>query len=1271
MTVTRARSKLVLLLSRRLLEVVPPDEEVFESATQLREYVEGCEEVARVELPGPDGRTYPAAIRGRRFPDQAPEMSPETAMPAPLTAAQEQLLTAIREAVAEGNGYPVWASKIRPKVGGYVSNVELNRRAFELFRLGWVEMWPGQRNGATYAKWKARDEAVTPHPCSVEAAREQLATVVTAFAHGQPSWARYHDVANRFLWCDGVWNDHFRPHLDLLALEGVCETRTDQYGGTLVRLKIAADSPARPTPPVPEPDDPPLEDFLLLNALEMREKDEINFGVYETAHTVDQIAELARVAVEQAAQAVARLADARYLVEVARGRYRSRMAEMARLLCYARQRFRPDDAGRRPFVTRSIQVRMLDRNKPARNQALAPVSAELKASLADVPHIDRVLDGVAGMLAALWGKEEVEMAGFQLRALRELLPAYLGRGDRDAFVVTADTGAGKTEAAVLPLMAGAALDCLAGHRGVKAVLVYPRIRLAYNQAERLTGYLAALAGRDAGLLLTIGLQTGPVPHSFPPYDKKLWPWDDSHQAYQFPFFRCPTCGKDLLLRPDQGAGGADRLDCSACDWSFAGWIGSKRKLRKSPPDFFLPVTESLHQWQHDPLAGRLFGDDPAFAAPRAVLADEVHLYSHIAGMQVGYALRRLLARARLNGSARPLAVGMSATLSNAPAVWAALTGRDPVRRIEPEPGEREDAPKGREYFYFVQPEIESLGKFIAGETTTIQSLMCLAHNMRRRPGDRGGYRGMAFFDSIDSVKRLLTNYRDAEQHPQKRLASLRTKRYPLDPATRQPRTNCCGKPAECAVFRQGECWYFAAGNDPHQVAVTRGGGLLAYRAGQHLRVMRSPVFSGNTEQVDKQIGENDLVFTTSSLEVGFDDDEMILVYQHYAPLNLASFVQRKGRGGRGVDDRPVTGVTLSIYSPRDAWYFRHPDEMLTPSGFDVPLNPENFFVRRGQAVALLLDFLAREGRLQPREKPSLEDARRAGAALDALGAEAGAFVEAVLGAGVWQELGHGDAASLWRGCLEKARRQVANTWRELVGWVPEKLFDAINLPMLTVKWPKEYDKDGTKDEDIALLFGVCAPGNVTRRFGNRDAHWLLPETGGRGSLMLEPSDYAGALQLLLLSEADRKQFNNDEARMSAALLARLPAEVRPRLEGGALLYHKLFRPALVTLQKAGTFDDDGGWRPDWFWDGPKRGLVHRDDLADRKLPGVHHKSRSSLLGFPLLAADGGRGMGRPIAGLGRLCNETPIFRRKSLPNRRKSLFFASRIDFRCKAGWAA
>src|SRR5262249_41400983 len=129
----------------------------------------------------------------------------------------------------------------------------------------------------------------------------------------------------------------------------------------------------------------------------------------------------------------------------------------------------------------------------------------------------------------------------------------------------------------------------------------------------------------------------------------------------FPFFGCPKCGSPLHLRPGGGAEGADALVCTSNDWRFDAWVGSKEGLARTPPSLFLPTADSLHQWLHNPAYGALFGDDARFAPPRVLLADEIHLYTHIHGAQVGLALRRLLARCEANSADRRpvVAVGMS------------------------------------------------------------------------------------------------------------------------------------------------------------------------------------------------------------------------------------------------------------------------------------------------------------------------------------------------------------------------------------------------------------------------------------------------------------------------------------------------------------------------------------------------------------------------------------------------------------------------------------
>src|SRR5262249_14204813 len=192
-----------------------------------------------------------------------------------------------------------------------------------------------------------------------------------------------------------------------------------------------------------------------------------------------------------------------------------------------------------------------------------------------------------------------------------------------------------------------------------------------------------------------------------------------------------------------------------------------------------------------------------------------------------------------------------------------LIGRDNICLITPENDEKKANPRGREYFYFVQPEVESRGQDIAGASTTIQSLMCLAHGMRRRPASDGGFRGLVFLDSIDKVRRLHAAYDDAE--PQKKLASYRTRLYCDDPMTGIAREQCCAEPYGCDAFRNGECWFFAATD------LGQWGATGPRRPGRPLRVADQPVFSGTSGRVENLIKQSDVVFTTSSLEVGYDD----------------------------------------------------------------------------------------------------------------------------------------------------------------------------------------------------------------------------------------------------------------------------------------------------------------------------------------------------------------------------------------------------------------
>ena len=1186
---TRARSKLVLIISRRLLEAAPAEQETMDKAEVLREFVYSCAYVTETVLDGPAGRQIRTQVRARGFDgdplevDLTPDASVELERPV-MTPALEGLLAAIRKAAAANDYRTATLAQVRKAMA---LATEPFVEARQLHFLGWVSL--EQRDGKFGRYWLVQpfEAPRRVFDTDIETVRARIATVVREARAGK--YCFYDRVRDRFAWMSDRGDDVFLPVIQILQSEGLLTLGA--AGGAMTIAMVSASVEAEEVQLDALPTTLLDDDYHLLNRLEDIEASRINFGIFDSWTSTTTLTRDLHRSEDDTLGALSRLEENGHVMLAEDARVRSRVAELARELRHVKQRFKTDDAQSRPYLVRNLKLELRNRNKPVRNRSIRGVFDE--AIAAATPAQTEALEGLYRALAAQWG-ETAALAEFQRKGLIHGLEAWRGDGP-PSIAIAADTGSGKTEAAVLPLIAGALGDALDGIAGVRAILAYPRIRLAANQAQRLAGYLAASASVPNLPLLTLGLQVSDVPDSFetmhPRYREAWRPAGPA--AFEFPFFACPSCGHGLHLRVGAGREGADALVCTTGDWRYDGWIGSKAQLRDRPPSLFLPTTDSLHQWLHDPRYGTLFGDDPRYAPPRALLADEIHLYTHIHGAQVGMALRRLAARAESNSATGKslVAIGMSATISDPGEAWGRLIGRSEVLTIRPEQNELESNPRGREVFYFIQPEVESRGADIAGASTTIQSLMCLGHGMRRRTGDEGGYRGLVFFDSIDKMRRLHGAYTDAEEGNE--LAALRISDYGDDPSG-QPQIACCKEPIGCDRFADGECWWFAA-NDGRQW------GAAGRRvAGTPLRVARTPIYSGTSSDAEALVKGSDIVFATSSLEVGYDDPDITLVYQHYAPQNLASFIQRKGRGGRGVDDRPTTAVTLSIYSSRDSWWFRRPAEMISPASFRIPLNPDNYFVRRGQALATLLDGIARSA-----SQRGEYDASRPPSA--ATLTDASLLVEAVLGASVWQEFGVTDAAGFWAAAIAAQPRisvRYLNELRRSLSWAPDLLFDTINLPALTVTGP---NVNGGASEDIGLALTTIAPGNSTRRYHPSILHWR-PPVHGRAP-WLATTDY---------DQAERQPLRAD----STALLAELPLDVRGSLDD---LHPELCRPLVVTLEQMGWMAG-AHWTPEMGFDPDRDPSIAP---LDPQITPLRHDCNASLRGFLLVKSDAGRA--RPMA----------------------------------------
>jgi hypothetical protein len=704
--------------------------------------------------------------------------------------------------------------------------------------------------------------------------------------------------------------------------------------------------------------------------------------------------------------------------------------------------------------------------------------------------------------------EDVKLTRVQTDALDRIGEAYLDEKG-GSFVVTGNTGSGKTEAALWPLLLGAAEEKLNTEPGCKVILTYPRKQLAKNQLQRICKYCAHInrdldaRGRTGQQRLSVGIVFGDTPRNQEEIEKGGYYQEDlvrgnwqRHGDYlELPYFRNEN-DDPVLFEMNRGNGEIRSVEGG---WDEGGWVldqfrPSRESIRENPPDVLVITTEMLHKWLMRPEYAEFFGVGSSFAPPRALVLDEIHLYDTTHGAQIGMLVRRL--RHRLREAMRedyeddweePLCIGMSATIGDPPRFWGELSGYDAYDVVDLSPSEEDRSLQtGRERLLFLQPETYSRGQRVGSASVAIQTIMCIAHNMVRRPsvnGEAPKHRTLVFQDSISKLKKLALEFYDAEVN--RRLSRLR-----LGPRNEDE-------------FREGERWYFDI-EDPRQYSENR------VRGGDpaHLTASPSPVYSGN-QGLDAL--NRDIVFATSVLEVGYDDPSIQFVYQHHAPNTTASFVQKKGRAGRSTDDRPITAVTLSRHSYKDAFYFQNPDYLTEAGEYNPPLNVENYFVQRFHSLALFFDELARLEHSSGENYAVIDGRGEVDTHLDTvtevLDGHSRVLKPAfnfVTAESFRRALDRGHWKDVWEEFVEEfddseIRERLQGEGRQNLLRVnpryPSNLFGSINTPALRVgAHPKGGGQMEWQDEDVGQSLSTLAPGKVTRRYSQGQwVHWRPPQ----------------------------------------------------------------------------------------------------------------------------------------------------------------------------------
>ncbi|RRR69304.1 MAG: DEAD/DEAH box helicase, partial [Candidatus Viridilinea halotolerans] len=753
----------------------------------------------------------------------------------------------------------------------------------------------------------------------------------------------------------------------------------------------------------------------LLTFIEQREAAQIAYGVYDVTMTGAEVlagyrpVDVTRVPLvdrERALKEALRWLAAEVLIicfdgadDPAEWVFRSRIAEMVRLLSKLRQRLPPrsDSERRRQHISRAkalsgdVTFHVVPRQVPQRRR----VPADYLALLGDKPeHADCARLLHAAITTHL--PKLQKLSQFQEDALREILQVIelsAARGSERGVVVTAGTGAGKTYAFFLPVLVKVILDRVLRKKiGVKAICIYPRLALSENQlrdfVEAIFCVNQVLAAEDLPLI-SIGIESGSAVYEcsdFQRTDQKSqaslasrgWRYDAQFGGYLAPFAYCVgSADYDCAQVPQQLGvlpNASRTLCCPACGATYPYILFARDVMAEAPPDILIATTESLNKRLITAQYQYLFGTHQ-FCAPSVVMLDEIHLQTSTAGTQVALLLRRLLARVRLGkqerGEQANLAfVGLSATIADPRAFLAELSGIPAQNISEVRPKDDELEVIGAERYIFVRA---GEGEDTAVISTLIQTAMCVLHTMPQPPAGNplARYRAFGFVQSLDVVGRWLYQMNDAEkmqpglQEKRKQLreqpvrfaqwpiAAIPLYAYRFPPYNRQLFPNLFGAGGgngcgceqghpdqNCPYFAAGECWWVLS---------------------QKGKARREPLNIRRKSGADRAqpiMPDDDLIITTSALEVGYDDEALMCVIQYTAPSNVASFVQRKGRGGRKVGTRPLVVTVLSPYKSTDLFLFRNQHLLTDPTFRKLPLNAQNRYLQRIHGFYALCDWLA-------------------------------------------------------------------------------------------------------------------------------------------------------------------------------------------------------------------------------------------------------------------------------------------------------------------------
>lgn len=589
-----------------------------------------------------------------------------------------------------------------------------------------------------------------------------------------------------------------------------------------------------------------------------------------------------------------------------------RAIELVRLLKQLRQRF--DALGPSRSLVEHMRMEALVRRRPPRLLRLEDLPGELEMIARLLRPSEEEQQHQDSSTAAREG--ELRVSTFQVEGWKKALEVIR---HRQGMVITAPTGSGKTEVFLLPIIyeiTRQLAEEVPANQVPRFVLLYPRVTLLKDQLERALRYvyraeleisLKSLWGGAVppkGKRITIGFQFGGVG----PDPESALENSEIFEGYTFRYIdKCVICKKGHYeLDPKKYNNRKNTLlKCNSCGANFHISIG-RNYHADLMPHLLITTAESFDQISIYPLEKF----ENYIKSIAGIVLDEAHVYHSIYGSHIHHMLRRL---EELRDGQALAKLAASATILE-PERFAAnlFYGGKSDQLVVHKAEDDSSVPTGLELLYVLQKPEER----VEASSLLIQTVMAVGHALLRGEG-----RSTVFCDSLDMVGRFRAQISDAEE--QRRLWSFRCNLEQLCFNQRRcPRT----APASCRIYEQGECWR----------GLPAGGQCTSELPDLHIQPLKIVEVTSKAKAAHH---DEDIILATAAFEIGVDDSRIQAVIQYLIPHTLFSFIQRRGRAGRGWRSTAYSMLVLDT-SPISHFYLRHYRRLIEGS-YELPLKTDN------------------------------------------------------------------------------------------------------------------------------------------------------------------------------------------------------------------------------------------------------------------------------------------------------------------------------------------